>query len=344
MSSRNITKAAYESHIGRLRLRRLLLVAGLLLLTARFAERSWTYSYAQSVSTERHAIDVPQQEPLQQKLQPTSPTELVDDLGSGTPETTDAMLDDPDNEITRSGEHSDEANQSGQITIVTSHHRTPILLATRLGQHSATVKLQSSSEAPTGKTNTRILNGILDKSHRSPYVPSDQRLTTQVETSLPDYGVLPEETTLRLKRIMNAAAQSLGKAITKPNQSMPSRPKSRIARPKFMEPLPEYDKLNYDKDKLANRLASEIATEPNGTVLVNPRANKKYIRFLLNGSIHTIEPGSSLRVAVGDTPTIRFHRGSSFGNIRKELALKTYVFRISNEGWELLEIGDDSPN
>jgi hypothetical protein len=70
-------------------------------------------------------------------------------------------------------------------------------------------------------------------------------------------------------------------------------------------------------------------------VLANPEFNEVPVSFLVDGAVHTLDPGQSQVLAAGSARLIRYHRGLTFGSDRHEVSEGRYAFVATAQGWTL---------
>jgi len=70
-------------------------------------------------------------------------------------------------------------------------------------------------------------------------------------------------------------------------------------------------------------------------VLANPEFNEVPVSFLVDGAVHTLDPGQTQVLAAGAARLIRYHRGLAFGSDRHEVSEGRYAFVATAQGWTL---------
>jgi hypothetical protein len=75
---------------------------------------------------------------------------------------------------------------------------------------------------------------------------------------------------------------------------------------------------------------------PSGLSIQNPQGSGGAVHYLINGQDHTLEPGQSQELPLGQW-LIEFHRGGDHGDMACTLAGGSYRFEITGSGWELVK-------
>lgn len=104
--------------------------------------------------------------------------------------------------------------------------------------------------------------------------------------------------------------------------------------------LPQQDDSVSQASTPANRATNQPQKQSPAVIVRNPTETQAEIRYLVDGQLHSLLPGQSQQLAADRTWTIHFHRGGDFGNAKHLCAEGTYVFQISERGWELTKADD----
>lgn len=103
-------------------------------------------------------------------------------------------------------------------------------------------------------------------------------------------------------------------------------------------------------DEIASSLVQQTGRLLNGPdapariTLVNPAGSGASVTYTLNGFRYTMRPGQTQTITADRAWTIIFGRGSRFGSARYSLSAGTYIFGVTNRGWELRRSEDPVPD
>lgn len=146
----------------------------------------------------------------------------------------------------------------------------------------------------------------------------------------------------------------LGAGIRRPVTTV----RGRFGRRTMTYTTPTYTGMNYTSNHVgvpSNPLppntpsaATVLATSalpvwPNGTHVVNPKANGYSIRFVVDGKSYTLLPGQRLEFAEGAVRAIQFDRGGQFGTGTYGLTSDVFTFEPTSHGWELYQTPHQNP-
>jgi len=82
------------------------------------------------------------------------------------------------------------------------------------------------------------------------------------------------------------------------------------------------------------------AAAPTSLTLRNAPTSGGAVVCLVNGRACELLPGEAHQFPADQSWDVRFHRGDSFGNERRNLGPGTYQFTVTDLGWELVEVAD----
>jgi hypothetical protein len=71
-------------------------------------------------------------------------------------------------------------------------------------------------------------------------------------------------------------------------------------------------------------------------LLVNPEETGGPVHFVVEGVIHTLQPGEQHLLGSGGTWKVEFDRGNNFGDALHVVDFGTWRFQVGDQGWALV--------
>ncbi len=71
--------------------------------------------------------------------------------------------------------------------------------------------------------------------------------------------------------------------------------------------------------------------------LVNPQFSGGPVRYVVDGTVYSLQPGQRHKLIGGRTRLVEFHRGGESGDATHALTSGQFVFHVTQKGWELTD-------